>query len=1028
MNNELTISKVIESQYGTSYAALKESGMRYIEQLSGKLWTDYNTHDPGITFLELLCYAITDLGYRISMPMQDIVASPKDNLQSMHKQFHSALEVLPNAPISIDDFRKILVRINGVKNIWLHKHKKSIIATFKPQPIKIKYAKHTDVPKVNEELQFNLNGLYDILIEFDEHAYNNEIPLKDWKEGVMQKVKNVFHRFRSLCEDVEDIKEVPTQEVVLCTDIALKPDADPEKVYAKIAFAVEQYLSPDIRYYTLAEMLAKGKTSDEIFDGPVFDFENILFDEDSEGELIFKKGFIDNEDIINSKLRTQLRLSDIIRIVSKIEGVQYIKNITFAFCGCEETDKSKVAQVFNKDTWLLCIKEGHKPILCLDNTIINFYKDIIPIQLKNEAARAELAALHAQHIKEVTGKYIEDLPMPEGRYRNIDEYTSIQNQLPETYAVGQVSLPDSASITRKAQAKQLKAYLYFFDQILANYFTHLSNVKHLLSVDNDLTNTYFSNVVKDIKGIEEIIIDGKIASDRVISILGLDDYPKRSNQLLNHLLARFNEQFGEYVFLLHRIYGDDFNYASIRHKKNFYKDYNNLSTWRGSGFDYYNNKSEENDSVNISGMEKRISRLLGFNHYKMQPLAGLPYNIYRLQPANSRSLFTWQIKKDGNNVLIGSGTAIAQDLAYEELGLATIIGIEDGAYGALFNHNVSTLNIAIIDSNHQLIACSVFQDNTTDFGSIVEAFHNSNNLRTILLNAIAANIRYKLSNDKKKVTFDFVKDDIVIATCPSWFAVMSGELESENYSQAQYVVTQILSQDEALLHYLVDFKSQKYKIQIKGNQGQLLLVSVNSFSLQKGVYNDENLFDAFNTHKKELQNYLEQQFRLEGMYVVEHILLRPDDDNATTDEFMPLCIDLNGNYCKPLDPYSFRIDVVLPGYSLRLRNKYFRQFAENIIRMETPAHILPRICFVDEKQMQQFEAAYFEWRIAKRTAAQENKPINKVVIKKFMDILENLFTIYEQGYLSDCDDDTQETNPIILGSTFLGTLNSSEQD
>ena len=33
-------------------------------ELSGRVWTDHNLHDPGITTLEILCYALTDLAYR----------------------------------------------------------------------------------------------------------------------------------------------------------------------------------------------------------------------------------------------------------------------------------------------------------------------------------------------------------------------------------------------------------------------------------------------------------------------------------------------------------------------------------------------------------------------------------------------------------------------------------------------------------------------------------------------------------------------------------------------------------------------------------------------------------------------------------------------------------------------------------------------------------------------------------------------------------------------------------------------------
>lgn len=169
-------------------------------------------------------------------------------------------------------------------------------------------------------------------------------------------------------------------------------------------------------------------------------------------------------------------------------------------------------------------------------------------------------------------------------------------------------------------------------------------------------------------------------------------------------------------------------------------------------------------------------------------------------------------------------------------------------------------------------------------------------------------------------------------------------------------------------------------------------------------------------------DYLLDTFRLEGMYVVEHILLRPDRINAGPGEFMPVCIDPNGNYCRPLDPYSFRIDVVLPGYSLRLRNKYFRQYAERIIRMETPAHILPRICFVDEAHMLEFETVYEDWRTAKRKSIRLDVPMDKVINTKLIDVLENLFTIYDQGYLADCNDDTDDSNPIVLGATYLGTL------
>jgi hypothetical protein len=69
-----------------------------------------------------------------------------------------------------------------------------------------------------------------------------------------------------------------------------------------------------------------------------------------------------------------------------------------------------------------------------------------------------------------------------------------------------------------------------------------------------------------------------------------------------------------------------------------------------------------------------------------------------------------------------------------------------------------------------------------------------------------------------------------------------------------------------------------------------------------------------------------------------------------------------------------------------------------------------------------FEAVYKDWLAAKHIAVSTDKPIDPVLNSKFIDVLEKLYTVYQQGQLSDCNDDTQETNPIILNKSSLGTL------
>ena len=60
-----------------NYDLLLEKGISLVQNYSGENWTDYNYHDPGVTLLEQLCYALTDLGYRTNFPIEDLLIGKK---------------------------------------------------------------------------------------------------------------------------------------------------------------------------------------------------------------------------------------------------------------------------------------------------------------------------------------------------------------------------------------------------------------------------------------------------------------------------------------------------------------------------------------------------------------------------------------------------------------------------------------------------------------------------------------------------------------------------------------------------------------------------------------------------------------------------------------------------------------------------------------------------------------------------------------------------------------------------------------
>ncbi|OLY94236.1 hypothetical protein SAMN05444008_105192 [Cnuella takakiae] len=100
-----------------NFALLRERALNYIQQTTAATWTDHNIHDPGITILEALCYALSDVGYRMNFPVADLLTDEKGNLP--REAFYTPTEILPCHPVTINDFRKVLIDLPLVKNAWI---------------------------------------------------------------------------------------------------------------------------------------------------------------------------------------------------------------------------------------------------------------------------------------------------------------------------------------------------------------------------------------------------------------------------------------------------------------------------------------------------------------------------------------------------------------------------------------------------------------------------------------------------------------------------------------------------------------------------------------------------------------------------------------------------------------------------------------------------------------------------------------------------------------------------------------------
>jgi hypothetical protein len=595
MTDSMKISRQKPSDPALDYAFLRQTGLEYVERLAGRIWTDYNLHDPGITTLELLCYAITDLAYRTTHPVQDILASDA----GADNHFYSARTILPSHPATINDYRRLLIDIHiadedvrCIRNAWLRPADGPLYEVNRAQS----KLSHPDPAKATAAQTIRVRGFYDVLLDLDDACV---------KDDVVDQVKSALARNRNLCEDFLEPRVVESQSFILCAEIDLASDADPAEVQAGIVCAVQEYLAPTLRFHTLEEVLAKGRSVDEIFDGPALDH-----------------GFIDADELEKADLRTTVRLSDVIEIVMAIEGVTSIRDILI-------NPKGQTSGSANK--WVVPVQEGLKPILDDAHSRIVFYKELQP--MRADPARFEEALTERRKAAKAGGAGPMDVPVPKGRRRDISRYYPMQNHLPQCYGVGLADLPVTAHDERQAKARQLKAYLSLFDQLLANYFAHLSAVRQLFSHDSrdvlssendELRPTY---VTQAIEGFEELYTQKASEKGLGQTIQELMELPEdifdRRNRFLDHLLARFAERFSDYVWDVYSGGPGQIGQRqknTIRGKVDFLSDYPRLSRERGKAFDC-TDKSNLWDTDNVSGLERRVAALLGIANANRRNLA-----------------------------------------------------------------------------------------------------------------------------------------------------------------------------------------------------------------------------------------------------------------------------------------------------------------------------------------------------------------------------------------------------------------------
>ena len=440
-------------------------------------------------------------------------------------------------------------------------------------------------------------GFYRVNIEPEE-----DFP-KDEHEKILAKAHCALHQNRNLCELFPIVNIVKDEYVCVCFDIELSPGADVEEAMSKVVHRLDKFISPDIHFYSLKQMKEKtykeqdrNHRIEEIFNGP-----------------LLKNGFIDDRELTAAEPKQYLYASDLIQEMMDVDEVQAVNRLMLSSFHPDE--QGHLIPVEENKIWTLRLDTTRSTKLLIHLTVDGKRYQSEFIAHKGRLPYSVSPQRLLQNVKILKAR---DLPLPftletethpTGRTLDLDYYYSVRNHFPMNYALKDGELGKSASNERRAKVMQLRAFLLFFDQLLGNSFRQLSKLGHLLSF-HPIEHTYFVQLTEDARALKPLLSVkpkeylAKIQEYTESRFL----FDRRRNRFLDHLLARFAEEFKDYYALAEHVYGAEAKQRLIENKQRILK---NMVPWSSERACAENILHSDMTPKNVSGLEYRLRVFLG---------------------------------------------------------------------------------------------------------------------------------------------------------------------------------------------------------------------------------------------------------------------------------------------------------------------------------------------------------------------------------------------------------------------------------
>lgn len=451
VSNPLKISSDLTVPSGQDLAGLRAHAMERLQQLAPSTWTDHNRFDPGITLLEVLVYVLSDLSYKLSFPVEDLLSSGVLEAHSP-PQFIAPENALFSHCVTADDYRRLLLDIPEIKNV------------------------HIQDKSVNEG---SASDTFDFMVQL----YDNDDALYI---EVKEKIHNVFTANRTINHQLGDIGFYGVADILLSLSLDLANLDDVVAVMTDVLARIGDEISPRIPQYSAEHLRQKGHVLEEIYNGPKL-----------------KNGFVLDTDLASTTQKRHVYSSNILSVLDGHPQVAKISEFKFITTASQQGYEYWQTDISPDDNGALLLPEmAYQNIAFFDSIAITIEQQSYTLS-EDEKSRIR-SNLHALNTASHNDETPFITPNSHGVARTLSQYQSLQHELPKVYAVTEHSLDGMIDSAQKAQLLQFKGYLHLFDQLLADQHKQLDVLPHILSLPAHTTYEEIGSLLDDMLASESL--------------------------------------------------------------------------------------------------------------------------------------------------------------------------------------------------------------------------------------------------------------------------------------------------------------------------------------------------------------------------------------------------------------------------------------------------------------------------------------------------------------------------------------------